>query len=154
MGSIYGVAFSKEAWQVTIGFQLTLPVVLFTLSWLRYPAGIPLVRGCSVAISAACHPPPQATNPAEGLLNYGVIPRESDGGAKRVGLSCDPVEPLDPDQTYGKGMAGIFGRQAEHAPLSSTVRETRPPSSQSGEMRDMSNWPWGLLLTCVGNVFS
>ena len=101
---IHAVGYSPAAMVATIVEQLAMMVAILSMGWLRYPAGIPLVRGCSLAISAACHPLPHETDPAVRELKYGVLADRDEQGNELVGLSSEPVEPLDPKKVYGKGM--------------------------------------------------
>ena len=39
----------------------------------RFPTGIPLAGNCSLAISAACHPPPEDQNPALKPVMWGEV---------------------------------------------------------------------------------
>jgi hypothetical protein len=70
----------------------------------RYKAGMPLASSCSVAISAACHPPAGDVDaqllPVQwGAVNHGV----GEGEAEVVGhcsFSSWPVEMLIPKRLY------------------------------------------------------
>ena len=84
--------------------QIAMVFVVMGMSLLRYPPGIPLVRGCSLAISAACHPPSEAIDMAVERLKYGVLVSEGIGADERVGLSSRKVAPLHSGYTYGSGM--------------------------------------------------
>ena len=98
------LGYSTKAWIVTVATQTGTLLAIIGLGFLRYPAGIPLVRGCSLAISAACHPSRNGAQQAVGELKYGVLVKEAEGGGEGVGFSCEEVGSLDPEKTYGKGI--------------------------------------------------
>ena len=68
-------------------------LALVPLAFLKYPKGAPIVRSCSLAISAACHPLDSARDEAKKLLKYRVIGVDEDGN-ERVGLSSGSVRPF------------------------------------------------------------
>ncbi|KAF2102351.1 hypothetical protein NA57DRAFT_51929 [Rhizodiscina lignyota] len=48
-------------------------VALVALGFRRYPSGLPIVGSCSIAISAACHPPSDDIKPACFPLKWGAV---------------------------------------------------------------------------------
>ena len=62
----------------------------------RYDSNIPIVESCSLAISAACHPPGQGSQ-ADALLKYGTL---DEGGEERVALSSATVDTLEEFERY------------------------------------------------------
>ena len=77
------VSFVMLCYPVVLGFQ-------------RYPAGAPMVRTNSLAISAACHPLPERQNEAQELLRYGYIGEDEDGN-RLIGFSSGRVPSLSED---------------------------------------------------------
>lgn len=68
----------------------------------RYGTGIPLTRGCSVAISAACHPPEWDSDAAEKPIRYGVVSDLGEEGVqiRHVSFSSGTVQPLRRGEEY------------------------------------------------------
>lgn len=68
----------------------------------RYGNTMPLAQGCSVAISAACHPPESDLNPAESSLVYGIvqIPGMRTGQIEHVSFSSGIVQQLQSGDEY------------------------------------------------------
>lgn len=76
-------------------------VTLITISFLKYPAGMPLARVNSMLISAACHRGPTETEKASVMpVQYGVLPGVMNDGYECVGFSSLDVEPLIAGRKY------------------------------------------------------
>ena len=99
--TIQCLAYSPIAWVTMLARQFTMMVVLLGIGSLKYPAGIPIVQGWSLAISAACHPPTSAPEMAVRKLKYGRLAGSGEGNAGKVGLSSDNVEPLESVENRG-----------------------------------------------------
>ena len=120
--SIQGIGQSPLAWLVTVVTQAVMVFLLIGIGFFRYPGGIPLVRSCTMAISAACHPSAEEVNPAATKLKYGVLVDQSEGAGaqERVGLSSKPVSPLNLEKEYGDKEA-----------LETLMRKRKPRSSSA-----------------------
>ena len=84
-----------------------LIMTLFGLACVRLPPGMPMLGTCSLAISAACHPPEGDDMAEHELLMYGVIDmdeeesdQEEEKRPKRVTFTSWNVTSLKKGQTY------------------------------------------------------
>ena len=93
-----GLSYSRAYWIAFLAVQIGMFAALVCLGRRRYPAGIPLVGCCSLAISAACHPPARTQDAAFSELKYGVVQSETPDET-RVGLSSEEVGPMHPEPT-------------------------------------------------------
>lgn len=103
---VLGLGYSPFA----IILSLILGAVMIFGLWgyafaFRYDSGIPLVRSCSAAISAACHAPAWDVSCAEKPLLYGAIQTsgtDEDGVDVRrhVCFTSGPAEPLTDGEIY------------------------------------------------------
>lgn len=76
-------------------------IALIIMSFLKYPAGMPLVRVNSMLISAACHRGPKESERAATMpVQYGVLPGVMNDGYECVGFSSLHVEPLIAGRKY------------------------------------------------------
>lgn len=87
--------------------SLALWGLLLTVLWIAgfafgFGSGMPLVRGCSVAISAACHPPEWDDNAAGNRLGYGVVSCSGQdiSQIRHASFSSGTVEPLRAGEVY------------------------------------------------------
>ena len=128
------LGYSPVAWVTMIAMQASLILLLVGVGCWRYPAGIPIVRGCSLAISAACHPPPErAGNESRQRLQYGLIDDADAPDGGRVGLSSGAVRPLDAHETYGQGVTSSWF-------WGSKTRQTMPIKSSRRLVTGRSTW--------------
>ena len=84
---------------------LLLSGVLIIVLWVagfafRYAEHMPLARSCSLAISAACHPPPWESNAAEQPLMYSVVEDFDENVVRHVSFSSRVVLPLVVGERY------------------------------------------------------
>ena len=102
--TIQCLGYSPLAWITMLALQVAMMLLMFGIGFLKYPAGIPIVRGCSLAISAACHPPRGVTNMTVRELRYGILDGEGEGKEEKAGLSSGKVGPLKSEERYGQGV--------------------------------------------------
>ena len=98
--SVSCVAWSALGLMILLAISGTMIVAAVVLGCCcRYPAGVPIVQSCSLAISAACHPRPGKEDEAQKLLQYGVMDVDAEG-REYVGLSSGKMMPLVDGRDY------------------------------------------------------
>ena len=71
---ITGCGYSPIAILTTVIVGFLVLLVAIATGFSRYPeSGMPLAGSCSLAISAACHPPPDDDRPSEKPVMWGVV---------------------------------------------------------------------------------
>lgn len=103
-----GAVFLWLGWSaLALILSLLVGGILILALWIsgfvfRYGSTMPLAQGCSVAISAACHPPRSDTNAAEEPLMYGVVrdPHIDEGRPQHVTFTSRVVQQLQPGNEY------------------------------------------------------
>lgn len=103
---VLGLGYSPFA----IILSLILGAVMILGLWVyafafKYDSGMPLVRSCSAAISAACHAPAWDVKCAEKPLLYGVVETpaiglDGRGVHRHVCFTSGPAEPLVDGEIY------------------------------------------------------
>jgi hypothetical protein len=92
---VNGVGWSPYALILALIVGGVLIIGLWLTSLLvRYPKGMPLVRSCSAAISAACHPEQKEEELTLGKLMWGVTRHASENGPGHACFSLQDVDPL------------------------------------------------------------
>ena len=71
--------FSAIAIIFTIGVGSLMVLTVIATGFRRFRPGIPVAGSCSLAISAACHPPPDDVNASVLPVKWGVVRDDSDG---------------------------------------------------------------------------
>lgn len=107
-------------------------VLFFAQGFRRFPANMPVLSSCSIAISAACHP--LSHEPDDAVLRplrYGVLETTSVEEPKPAGFSARDVGTLKSGEIYGGGIdieedddddAALESPLVNKAPLSSRER--------------------------------
>ena len=78
-------------------------LLLFTICAVGHrmmPIKAPLIASCSLAISAACHPPPDDVDAHLGKVQWGVTDNEVVTGFRHCSLSSKPVTEPEEGMTY------------------------------------------------------
>ena len=94
---------------VIVGFLVLL--VCIATGFSRYPeSGMPLAGSCSLAISAACHPPPKDDRPSEKPVMWGALKEsvtESDTGEEDSSLRLLESQQASSGHAEGPDMAKV-----------------------------------------------
>ena len=94
---------------VIVGFLVLL--VCAAAGFRRYPeVGMPLAGSCSLAISAACHPPPEDDRPSEEPVIWGALTEsvtESDTGEEDSSLRLLESQQASSGHAEGPDMAKV-----------------------------------------------
>ena len=102
--SIASCGYSPIAMIITIVLGVLLVIATIGLGQRKYNGSIPLAGSCSLAISAACHPPEWDTDAALNPVLWGVIPNSGPGmGGSEVGhcaFTSGEVEALVEGKEY------------------------------------------------------
>jgi hypothetical protein len=112
---------------VVIVGAVMVGALAFLAFFRRYDGGVPLVRSCSRAISAACHPAAGDDRAAFSFVQYGVL-GPGDGGNQHVGFGSRQVMPLVASQPYN-GSPLAWGDMDEYE---GGVVELRDSAAQQG----------------------
>lgn len=101
--TVLGVGWSPLGLVLSLVVGGLLILGLWVMALIRsFPDGIPLVRTCSAAISAACHPGEWGAGEAEKPVQYGSMPGVfAPDGRPRASFSSGVVMPLTPGVVYG-----------------------------------------------------
>ena len=101
---------------VIVGFLILL--VAITTGFSRYPeVGMPLAGSCSLAISAACHPPPNDDRPSEKPVMWGAL---KEGVADTdIGEEHSLFRPLDSQQASSVNAEGPEMTKVGHCTFTS-----------------------------------
>ena len=94
---IITVGWSPTALIFANCLALVIVIALFVVGAFKFPSTMPLASTNSMAISAACHPGPQASaRLINKPLKYGIlVPVENDLDIAPAAFSADPVYSLD-----------------------------------------------------------
>ncbi|CAI7678266.1 unnamed protein product [Penicillium pancosmium] len=98
-GMTTACGYSPLAISCALGVAVFLFIVLIDLSSRKVKPGMPVVGSCSLAISAACHPPKSDESPSIKPLLWGAVEHESNGKPGHCCLTSFEVE---------KPMGGAF----------------------------------------------
>lgn len=104
--SVSAVGYSPIAIILGLIMVTILLVAALANGFRRYSGGIPLAASCSAAISAACHPGPQASPAATVPVLWGVVKADSDGYAGHCSFSGEEVLPPVAGRWYSGGSSG------------------------------------------------
>lgn len=80
---------------IAIALGLALLIAVGVLGAQRFPNGMPLAATCSAAISAACHPPAEDTEPHLFSVRWGVVESDVEGRAHCAFTTARDVRVLE-----------------------------------------------------------
>lgn len=98
--SFTACGWSAVALAVALLFAVVMMLAVVGISWKKYHPGMPIMRSCSRAIAAACHPLPGDGDAAYKSLMYGVVGCTT-GGVEHAAFSSKEVKPLQQGVIYG-----------------------------------------------------
>lgn len=92
--------FSTLSFYVLLAAAIFLLVVIWVLGMRKMVMHAPVVASCSLAISAACHPPPEEKDVHLTKLQWGEVEEISEDGVARCALSSREVKPPTKGKIY------------------------------------------------------
>ncbi|KAH7091653.1 hypothetical protein FB567DRAFT_279067 [Paraphoma chrysanthemicola] len=92
--------FSALSLMVFIGVAMTLLSVIGVIGFWKMPMKMPIAGSCSLAISAACHPPAADVDPELHEVQWGVVEARDGAEHGHCSLSSGPVEEPEHGKTY------------------------------------------------------
>ena len=98
--STSAIGFSALSLVVLISILFGLVAVIGAMGLRKREVRVPVVASCSLAISAACHPPPGDANAHLAKVQWGVTEHEVVTGFKHCSLSSKPVTEPEEGKTY------------------------------------------------------
>lgn len=92
--------FSLLSFTVLFSFLAVLQCAIGIVGLRKMPMNAPTAASCSLAISAACHPPPGDANAHLAKVQWGVTENEVVTGFRHCSLSSKPVSTPEQGETY------------------------------------------------------
>ncbi|KAH7081153.1 hypothetical protein BKA63DRAFT_202647 [Paraphoma chrysanthemicola] len=99
-GSQSACGFSALSLMVFIGVAMLLLSVIGVIGFWKMPMKMPIAGSCSLAISAACHPPATDIDPELLEVRWGVVEARHGAEHGHCSLSSGPVEEPERSKTY------------------------------------------------------
>lgn len=91
-GVITACGYSPLAVISAIGVGAFMLIVLLTVSSFKLKPDIPVIGSCSIAMSAACHPPKEDTDASLKPLSWGAVRHQEGSQPGHCCLTCQDVE--------------------------------------------------------------
>jgi hypothetical protein len=98
--SISACGFSTTSLYVLLSAVVAILAVVGYLGCVYMQTKAPLVASCSLAISAACHPPVGENNTHLAKVKWGVVEQAAEGGLGHCSLSAGKVSEPEVGKTY------------------------------------------------------